>query len=64
MSKLTKRQFEVLKVIEAGKRPHCQRRTLDILERNGLAKLHVPVGWAITEKGISTIRDAQEEAKL
>ncbi|HFV9295660.1 TPA: hypothetical protein ACIAIE_005585 [Serratia fonticola] len=64
MSKLTKRQLEVLTIIEAGKRPHCQRCTLDILERNGLAKLHVPIGWSITAKGISIIRDAQEEAKL
>ena len=65
ITKLTPRQNQVLSDIYHGKTAHriSSRKTLDSLERLGLVKLHVPIGWSITSSGISAIAKATGESE-
>ncbi|EFE55255.1 hypothetical protein PROVRETT_05964 [Providencia rettgeri DSM 1131] len=50
--KLTERQISTLKNVDNGSGRLCNKRTLSSLEKKGLIKLHIPIGWTLTKDGI------------
>lgn len=53
--KLTNHQISTLKNVNNGAWLQSKRQTLDILEKKGLIKLHVPIGWKLTKLGIDEL---------
>lgn len=63
MAKLSKVQIEVLEMLRTGKRPQMEKqRTINALERRGLIKLYVGVGWAITQEGYRAMATVRGDA--
>lgn len=50
--KLTERQISTLKNVDNGSGRLCNKRTLSSLEKKGLIKSHIPIGWTLTKDGI------------